>query len=265
METGLYPIRHRRAEAALNYLNYVIKERPTLPWIALQEAQSLAVKGDNSWLKDLHMYLGKIAPKINFELGGPLTVSFVSGIRKRLGRNLQSSLKSLASESERIPLINERFAHNGPSATTLAMRLYLTEDMPQEVRKAITRLVSGDHPLAIEALRRMPAGRKIRREWRVCRFCHDKTAIEDEGHVLLKCTDPRVVALRTEFYWRALEKDEAFEEPHPNVETNRATIRLLLRTVLLPRLAGCVHTLFRLCEDTPTLLITSKEEWMALE
>ena len=44
-ETGLYPVMHRRAEAALKYLSYLATKRPTLPWVALLEAQAFTTRG----------------------------------------------------------------------------------------------------------------------------------------------------------------------------------------------------------------------------
>ena len=113
-------------------------------------------------LKDLHEYVGRLAPELNFELGGPLTAASVADFKRLFVRNLQTSLKKLASESDRLPLINARFRRNGPSASTFSMRPYLTATVSEDVRKSFCRLMAGDHPLAVEALRRMPANQKIR-------------------------------------------------------------------------------------------------------
>ena len=61
------------------YLSYLATKRPTLPWVALLEAQDFTTRGNGSRQKDLHEYLGRIAPELNFELG-PL----YSNLRQRI-------------------------------------------------------------------------------------------------------------------------------------------------------------------------------------
>ena len=76
--------------------------------------------------------------------------------------------------------------------------------------------------------------------------------------------DPRVTALRTEFLWRAREKDDTMDEPSPTLEATKAVAKLLHRTALLPVLMRYVHELLRLCEESPLLVIRNEEEWAAL-
>ena len=76
--------------------------------------------------------------------------------------------------------------------------------------------------------------------------------------------DPRVTALRTEFLWRAREKDDTMDEPSPTLEATKVVAKLLHRTALLPVLMQYVHELLRLCEEIPLLVIRNEEEWVAL-
>ena len=103
-----------------------------------------------------------------------------------------------------------------------------------------------------------------RRERRICRFCRGKEAIEDEGHLIIRCEDPRVTALRTEFLWRAREADDSIDEMLPTLEATKVIAKLLHRTTLLPMLMQYIHDLLSLCEETPLLVIRSEEEWAAL-
>ena len=65
-----------------------------------------------------------------------------------------------------------------------ARRSYLTLPGPR-LRAALVRLATSEHPLAIEALRRLPGADSVPREWRACSFCRKRGSIEDEPHVLL--------------------------------------------------------------------------------
>ena len=107
-------------------------------------------------------------------------------------------MKRLALKSDRMPLINALFGRNGPSAATFSIRPYLTTPITEDVRKSFCQLMAGDHPLAVGALRGMPAKQKVQRERRICRFCHKKEVAEDEGHLIVRCEDPHMIALRTE-------------------------------------------------------------------
>ncbi|CCM02454.1 uncharacterized protein FIBRA_04553 [Fibroporia radiculosa] len=62
---------------------------------------------------------------------------------------------------------------------------------------ALTRLLWGDYPLAVEQLRWVSS--PIPRDRRVCRFCQVDGNVEDEAHVLLDCLDARLVAMRDLF------------------------------------------------------------------
>ena len=81
-ETGLYPVMHRRAEAALKYLSYLATKRPTLPWVALLEAQDFTTRGNGSTQKDLHEYL-MVAGSIALVLRKLLDIFFASYVLPR--------------------------------------------------------------------------------------------------------------------------------------------------------------------------------------
>lgn len=54
-ETGLLLITYGHVEMALQYLVYVLTEKPVLPYNAMREAHTLAISGSSSWLSDLHL------------------------------------------------------------------------------------------------------------------------------------------------------------------------------------------------------------------
>ncbi|KAJ7464598.1 hypothetical protein FB451DRAFT_959005, partial [Mycena latifolia] len=97
------------------------------------------------------------------------------------------------------------------------LRHYLTMVTIPGHRKALTRLLLGDHNLSVERLRypvryRLP----IPREKRLCTFCRD--AIEDEVHALLDCVGlASLTALREDFLSDVLARDYALRAAYPSV------------------------------------------------
>lgn len=259
------PITYRRVEVALQYLVYVLTEKPVLPYEAMHEAHTLAISGSSSWLSDLHLTVQRLIPTLNIELGGDLTVTHAEKILTKYRDGVQDQLRVMVRQTSRLPLITARLEGQGPAASPTAMRPYLTEDMNPEDRIALTRLICGDHPFAVEALRRSSGVNRVPREWRICRFCKVRSAVEDEGHILFGCRDTRLTALRLEFRWRALDADRAFRLPGYPPNPLVTVTKLLRRTVLLPALAAYVRRVFVLCEETPILRVHNDEELAQLD
>ena len=98
-----------------------------------------------------------------------------------------TTLQADINDSEKTVLLKNRVTSTGPVklSDVLSYRHYLDVVVPAH-RKALTRLVTSCHGLAVnclqwDSLRR----RSIPREWRLCRFCHSE--VEDECHAMLYC------------------------------------------------------------------------------
>ena len=76
----------------------------------------------------------------------------------------------------------------------LQYRHYLDVVVPVH-RKALTRLLTSCHALAVNSLRWDPLRRRdVPRELRVCRFCHSQP--EDECHAMLYCVGSQALTQR---------------------------------------------------------------------
>ena len=84
------------------------------------------------------------------------------------------------------------------AAQNIALRQYLKDIQNAQHCKALTRLLSGDHPLAVVHLTWTDNHRiQVPHDERVCRFC--KQAVETPEHALLECTHQPLVDLRSSF------------------------------------------------------------------
>ncbi|KAI0326178.1 hypothetical protein GY45DRAFT_1329232 [Cubamyces sp. BRFM 1775] len=123
--------------------------------------------------------------------------------------------------SQRLPLLQHRL--------TLPRR---------RQREAISRLYFSEHPFAVEQLRRAP-GTPIPRNFRVCRFCRDSGAVEDEVHIL---QHPPIKHLLHRLH-------------------GPAVLDALLNTPqTLGVFADYVADVYDVCNDTPLLVARSEQE-----
>ncbi|KAF7342021.1 RNA-directed DNA polymerase from mobile element jockey [Mycena venus] len=200
-ETGIIPLSYRRVALALGYLIYLL----TLPAHHLANAAyldslRLAQHGHPCWLSDLRVVLLLLPVPVQLS-ALDLSVDGVNGIRKAVDAAGQKWLNDeITAMSSRLPLIQGRLERNENRdfvSTALKLRQYLRVPVPAH-RKALTRLLLSSHTLGIEILRwkeRLRA--RVPRESRFCRFC--RLAVESEGHAMLGCTYPELVALRYSF------------------------------------------------------------------
>ena len=68
--------------------------------------------------------------------------------------------------------------------------------------EAFIRLLTSDHPFAVELGRRISP--PVPRHRRICRFCHCQGAVEDEVHILLECQNDRLLQLREDMLLEGL-------------------------------------------------------------
>lgn len=122
-----------------------------------------------------------------------------------------------------------RMVHN-----VLRFRDYLNV-RTREHRRALTRLVCSDHPLAVEqGRRRVPA---TALNWRICRFCRLQGAIETETHILIDCSSPLLEPLREEFMAAATRVVPALLHTRRNVTSLQLLLAILSRFKLVELVA----------------------------
>ncbi|KAI0348896.1 hypothetical protein OH77DRAFT_1375126, partial [Trametes cingulata] len=185
-ETSIWPISYCRLALALGFLAYLLREQPALPLAALRHAHALAVDQHPSWWGDLLYALRTLPLPVLLSLSPFPTADTVSAALLDLSASLAGHLRNELLASVRLPLIHARLHHSGDTAlnSLCVARAYLS--LPRRLeREALTQLLSSDHPLAIEALRRVRP--PVPRHHRVCRFCCLHWAVEDEPHALLEC------------------------------------------------------------------------------
>ncbi len=258
-ETGLWPIAYRRVQLALRYLAYILRDKPALPAAALEESFALANAGHASWFSDLFLVLHQLPVPVAMDLSIKPTSASTAELIAQVEKSLIQHLEASIAISDRLILLHERLEY-APDIhkmvhRTLAFRQYL-HIRSYDHRRAITRLIVSDHPLAIEQLRRVPPARRVPRELRTCRFCLEEGAIESEVHVLLNCTDERMVDLRESFTCQAFALAPSLARQRNELTDLNFLRALLSRAVTLDLLGGFVHAIFQLCAQVPMVTPT---------
>ncbi|KAI0075149.1 hypothetical protein K474DRAFT_1582168, partial [Panus rudis PR-1116 ss-1] len=152
------------------------------------EALALARSGHSSAITDLCWTLRNLSPPVVYDYHLDLTPRLLQDLLTQVTASAQKLIDDGLKEYLKLVLLHDRKQMNKEGQfvhEALLFRDYLKIPHPAH-RKAVTRLICSDHPLAVEQLRRVD-GVSIRRMWRVCRFCHIQGNVEDEQHVLLYC------------------------------------------------------------------------------
>lgn len=197
--------------------------------------------GKPSWVGDISFALSRLRFPVVLEpvhLTDPESVTgLIADIEVSCARALQRDIN----ESEKTVLLKERIT--SPAAVNLSdvlkYRHYLDVVVPVH-RKALTRLVTSCHVLAVNCFRWDPVRRKeIPRNLRLCRFCHDET--EDECHAMLYCVGNGALTVRRGVF---------FSDAHQVVPGIRTTVlnlpppdslRVLVREERVVRVLASSH------------------------
>ncbi|EMD39415.1 hypothetical protein CERSUDRAFT_113069 [Gelatoporia subvermispora B] len=135
-------------------------------------------------------------------------------------------------------------AHRGTGAM-VAFRSYLRL-LNADHRRALTRLLAGEHPLGVQTGRT----RRIAREDRGCRFCAKRGSVEDEEHVLL-CCDGNAELLELRRVWR---EDALMRTGRVELPGHSRTLATLLWGLSERKVAAAfgrfVFEVFALCDRT---------------
>ncbi len=273
-ETGIWPLRYRRASLTLRWLLYVVRDRPALALAAVMEAWDIAqLHGDASpahasWWSDLCHSLFALPVPVLLHLENPPSIDGITATLRELESSLATHLYDSVTKSRKLPVIKARFQRMPkPIKLSLVCRQqsYLNVSNPKD-REALTRLICANTRLGVEEGRhRSP---KIPWHRRICRFCRKAGAVEDEIHALLQCDAAPVVDCREVYLLTALET-----QPEPLPGAREMYFRMqpwdfldfLLRTDrLLATLARFARAILDLLDTVPPLILHSDDELHSL-
>ncbi|KAJ7435445.1 hypothetical protein FB451DRAFT_1062622, partial [Mycena latifolia] len=219
-ETGVEPIKTRRLSLALRRLRYMAGvDHDRVLYTALLDSLDLLSAGKPGWASDVAIMLRNLPTPIRITPADFLNVPNIEAMLKKVGEIGDADLQYDIDHLQKTHLLRNRLECVDDSLTlvTRKLRHYLTMVAVPAHRKALTRLLLGDHNLNVERLRypvryRLP----IPREKRLCRFCRE--SIEDEVHTLLDCEGHAPLTdLREMFLSDILARDHALRIAYPTI------------------------------------------------
>lgn len=204
-ETGMWPVKFRRLTLALRYWQYALS-LPNDHFLsyAMNDAIMLATDGKSSWMSDLRNALLRLRQPISIDLSHPWSPVDVDNIVDAVEQAYLKDIEAFIGSSPKAPLLHHRASCHSlvacsQKSVVASFRPYLLVPVPAH-RKALIRLLTSSHTLAVEVLR-WPERRRppVPHDQRFCRYCH--TEVEDEAHVLLYCTGSNdLEELRDQFF-----------------------------------------------------------------
>ncbi|KAE9392850.1 hypothetical protein BT96DRAFT_751641, partial [Gymnopus androsaceus JB14] len=189
LETGIMPLQFCWLILALCSLSYFLK-RPADTYVraVLNESISLHTQGKCSWFGDLKINITRVYADILLSAGpdSDMLGDFTKIITNEALRWVESELERVDKRSYLLKLHQEPHENGGSKYCTMWLRQYLKDIQNAQHRKALTHLLSGDHPLAVVHLTWTDNHRiQVPHDERVCQFC--KRAVETPEHALLEC------------------------------------------------------------------------------
>ncbi|KAJ6450210.1 hypothetical protein C8R47DRAFT_998968 [Mycena vitilis] len=191
-ELGLVPIRYRRLILAIRYLGYLISLPPAhYARAALEDSFLLFCEGKQGYWMDLHCALRNLPFPITLPPRTALTLESCTALGKAVYTSAMKFLDSKVENSARLYLLHDRrepLEDEPPRKITVVLRHYLDLVVNAKHRKALTRLLVSQHPLAVERMRYKQRYHRedVPRHCRLCRFgCG---VVETVEHALFFCT-----------------------------------------------------------------------------
>ncbi|KAF5387244.1 hypothetical protein D9757_006858 [Collybiopsis confluens] len=258
-ETGIMPLSFRRLILAMRFLAYCLS-RPSDSYVrsALNDSINLHVTGFKSWFGDLITTIKCLCPSYSLPHHSILLAArdatslgdFSKEITTTSISWIESELERVVKRSYILRLRKEPLQNGSLKYYTSRLRAYLGEIHNSFHRKTMTRVLSGDHPLAVVRLTWTDNHRSlVPHDQRLCRLC--KFNIETPEHVLLECSDPVLMDLRSAFF-------TCFYDTQPNPQVlrfNTNTIHYLAYLAscrpIFPILAKWMTESIRHIERTP--------------
>lgn len=209
-ETGLTPILFRRMELALRYLAYAL-QRPVGTYVHAAVNESIRMyeneRISKGWFTDLMAILKRnLSEAVKSRIPTPdefrdpkMCQEFRDEVRRSKKDWFRAELER--TQAKTYLLLNRREPRKdgeGYGYVAMCLRKYLVDIWQSRYRKAFTKLICGDHPLAVERLRWTDNHRvQVLHEERICRFCREQ--VETPEHALLRCKEETVVQMRHKF------------------------------------------------------------------
>jgi hypothetical protein len=254
-ELGLLPLRYRRLILALQYLGYLVALPPThYARAALEDSFNLYELGGQGYWMDLVYALGKLPNPLVLPTLSTLTPESCTALGKAVYISAMKYLEGEILNSTRLYLLHGRkepLEDEDPKRITIFLRHYLTLVVNTTHRKALTRLLLSQHPLAVERMRYKSRYHQVHipREHRLCRFaCNHVESVE---HALFHCTAKLdIVEKRGQFVENLALKEPRLRTITPSNGT------LLLRALIFRRDTVCqiakfAHQVFDIFDRTP--------------
>ncbi|KAJ7167411.1 hypothetical protein C8R43DRAFT_174350 [Mycena crocata] len=261
-ETGMMPIRYRRALLALRYAQgfaAIPADVEDIPRASFRESLRIAGQGHSCWASDLHWVLSSLPVPVALDYAALLTAEGIDGIMKEVEAACDGALKSEIDGLVKTQFLKNRLESddNGKLvAVTRRFRHYLRlVNAPHRV--AYTRLMLSDHRLAVEGLRHgNRVWRFVERELRLCRFgC---AAVEDECHALLVCGGhPSLTGLRAHFLRDAYALRPDLRQQVQTMAAGDFLMIIVHCRDVTKRLAKFVYDIFAVFEQTEMLVPAS--------
>ncbi|KAL0564308.1 hypothetical protein V5O48_017737, partial [Marasmius crinis-equi] len=183
-ETGLTPILYRRMQLALRYLDYAL-ERPhsTYVYAAVMDSISLYAAGKSSWYADLIRVIERAVPPQTHPIPDAKEMqdrNHRRSFQERVDKGCREQIENeLGEKFRKVYLLRERKEPSAEGSSyrykTLCMRQYLQQIENAQHRKVFTKILAGDHPLAVDRLRWTDNHRlQVPYAERLCRLCRLK-------------------------------------------------------------------------------------------
>ncbi|KAJ7162682.1 hypothetical protein C8R43DRAFT_1173449 [Mycena crocata] len=190
-ELGLVPLRYRRLIIALRYLKYLVSLKSShYARLALEDSYRLYLGGQQGYWMDLAYALSKLRFPIVLPSLPTLTAEICDALGKAVHVAAMRDLQLDINQSTRLYLLHGRLEPleaDPPKAITAILRHYLVLVVNTSHRRALTKLLVSQHPLAVERLRYKKRYHReiVPRGLRRCRFgC---TSVETVEHALFFC------------------------------------------------------------------------------
>ncbi|KAF7363892.1 RNA-directed DNA polymerase from mobile element jockey [Mycena sanguinolenta] len=260
-ETGLLPIRYRRAILALHHAKY---------WVGLPDdyyakaaymsSLRLSSSGNISWASDIRTVLNSFPIPVACPLSSLESREGIDKLISAVELSCESSMQGELNRAERTYLLRNRLEtdEEGKLRTVVLRFRHYLRLISVPHRKAFTRFLLSDHDLAVEALRHPGRNRKyhIPRAWRLCRFC--LLDVEDESHAALVCTaHPHLTPLRAQFFRDVFASQPSLRHLAMTRSADEFLGALLLDRTVTTRVAKFVHDVLQ--------VFATKEMWVAPE
>ncbi|KAJ7719805.1 hypothetical protein B0H16DRAFT_1230894, partial [Mycena metata] len=157
---------------------------------ALEDSYNLYLNSHQGYWMDLALVMSKLRYPVALPGLTGLTPELCADLAKEVHKSALKHLDGEVQASTRLYLLHDRLEplkDEAPQKITLILRHYLELVTNPNHRKAITRLLVSQHPLAIERMRYKSRYHRVEvpRDLRVCRFgCRE---IESVEHALFFC------------------------------------------------------------------------------